>query len=60
MGFYLEFRNYEPQLFSKSELEEKVVVAEFRTLQIEMPKDKIGLITVLECFPHFLQKKTCI
>lgn len=57
MGFYLEFRNDELQLFSKSELVEKAVVAEFRTLKIEIPRYKIGLGTVLECFLYFLQKK---
>lgn len=43
---FLEFRSYELQLFSGSELDENAVVAEFRTLKIKIPRYKIGLGTV--------------
>lgn len=46
LGGFLEFRVYELQLFSKSELDENAVVAEFRTLKIKTPRYKIGLGTV--------------
>lgn len=42
----MEFRNYELQWFSKSELDENAVVAELRTLKIKIPRYKIGLGTV--------------
>lgn len=58
---FLEFRIYELQLFSKSELDENAVVAEFRTLKIKISRYKIGLGTVyLGISSTFCRKEICL